>query len=373
VRGQVVDTWGRPAEGLPLRILGMGSENPARAWPDVRRWEMRAEVGEVVTDASGAFELRGLAATTRYFLVESPHGELSRTGPAWIEAGSPGRLVLATCVYAVVELRDALTDGPVWRAQLDQEVDPHVRDLHVKALGARFLVRWATLPDESTPPARVKIWAPGFEPQVVTLEPRAGSGTPALETADATVVRLARVAGTRAGAIHLRMPAGVRSIVQRASGSLSRLEGTRAFGSTARLVNRGEYWDVENAGGAGRWGLPKVLGLSPPAYVEGVEGELVEVDLTGPAWGRVELRLKADSDLCRGTFYVSVEPSRAIEGHFPITADANGHVDAGWWPPGPLTFYVMRSAESGGSETVEVRPGTEPTVVEITIRNLLTR
>ncbi|HVG94170.1 MAG TPA: hypothetical protein VND21_06975, partial [Planctomycetota bacterium] len=107
--------------------------------------------------------------------------------------------------------------------------------------------------------------------------------------------------------------------------------------------------------------------------VEGVEGELVEVDLTGPAWGRVEMRLKADADLCRGTFYLSLAPNRAIEGRLPITADASGHVDAGWWPPGPVKFHVSRSAEAGESATVEVRPGPEPTVVEIPIRNLLTR
>jgi hypothetical protein len=343
---------------------------------------MRAEVGEVVTDASGAFEIGGLeiAATESGFLIESPHGELRRTdreASAQIEPGSPGHFTVATYAHAAVELRDALTDRPVWRARIVEETDPLVRSLRAEALGARFLVRWAVPVNQAASPARVRISAPGFEPQVVTLEPHAGPGTLSTGSGDATVVRLARGEGTPACAIHLRMPVGVRNLQPRAWGAISRLPLTgeaRGLGTTATLINRGEYWEVGPVGDAARWRLPEVLGLSPPEYVTSADGELLVVDLTGPAWGRVELRLTGDPDLCRGPFELRVAQREGWYGsEAPITVDTNGRVDAGWWPPVRQWFWVRRSAESGSSEPVEVCPGPEPTVVEIPIRNLLMR
>jgi hypothetical protein len=384
LRGRVRDAWERPAGGIRLRILCVGHENPARAWPGVRRWEMRSEVGEVVTDSSGAFELRGLPDRAGGFAVESPDGDVRgfRGGPTWIFVGPSNLILVGRYVRVLVDARDALTEEPVRRARIVAAPDSGVGGLHVEDL----VVEWARPSGGEAPPVRVEIHAPGFESQVVTIEPPVDFdvelATPSLALREprvggdlhrAQVVRMTRGSGRRASAIRVKMPPGVHSLLRRVPTDLSWRGEGRGSRSTGYAFNRGAYWEFEGAGGAGQWLLSNILGLGPTEPVTGIPGEVVELDPVGPPWGRVALRLTADADLCRGEFQAEARTSARGTPQFRVTADAQGRADAGWWPPGPRKFYVSRSAEAGESATVEVRPGPEPTVVEIPIRNLLTR
>jgi hypothetical protein len=374
-----MDEDGRPAPGVRVRVRGAGWENPARAWPAVRRWEMRSEVGEVVTDASGAFEVAGLADLAEGFRVDSPDGEVrSVTGPeAWLTAAGSGRFVVGRTATARIDVRDAVSDGPVLGAQIAPLSDGAPRGLRVEERGSdgSFTIRWARHPDGSAPRARVQIAAPGFVAQEVDVDP-ADAASPGPSAGTGTVVvRLARGEGVRAGAVRLRMPRGVVSPLPGVLVSVSvTVSGGRGYATTGQLVNRGAYWELAGARGPGRVRLGGVLGLSAPEVVEVGEGEIVEADLTGPEWGRVVLRLRADADLCRGEFRAEASKGKRTWGSsFQVVADETGRADVGWWPPGLHAFRVSRTAEAGTSEPVDVRPGPEPTVVEIPVRNLLGR
>ena len=185
---------------------------------------------------------------------------------------------------------------------------------------------------------------------------------------------LTRSMDAREGRTRLRMPPGVRSPVPLLLGSMRWISrGGGRVPSTGSLRNWGEFWDVHGVGGAGRWSVSGFFGLELPDVERRMEGEPVEIDVSGPPWGPVRLHLTADTDLFRGEFDATATSVAGGDYHFRVAADEDGRADAGWWPAGTWTFRVHRSAESCTPQLVSVRPSTEPTVVEFAVENLLTR
>src|SRR5262249_22611827 len=115
------------------------------------------------------------------------------------------------------------------------------------------------------------------------------------------------------------------------------------------------------------------LGFEPISEIVVREGEIVPWETRRAPWGVVRFRLSAESDLCRGSFQVEASGPDDPLHEFPMEVAPNGEAGGGAWPAGMWRFRFSRSAEEGASALVTVRPGTEPTNVEVRIRNRLTR